>query len=251
MDGRAVTLRVVVADDMPLARQRLCRILMTAPDVSIAGQAGDGVTAIEVITREQPDAAFLDIQMPEADGFGVLDALRRSEALPRMPAIVFVTAYDEWAVRAFDVHAVDYLLKPITADRVQRALDRVRQRLSGRPRPSADSTSTRYLQRFVVKASGGLVVVPVADVHCILSEGNYVRLCLDGKSWLLREPLSSVAAQLDPAAFVRIHRSSIVALRSVATVAPIVNGDQLVTLVTGTTLTMSRTHRRAFLDALA
>ena len=239
-------LRVVVAEDMPLARHRLCRLLSADPQVVIIGEAADGRTAVRVIEQQRPDAVFLDIQMPELDGFGVLGALGPGVA----PAAVFVTAYDEFALRAFEVYAVDYLLKPVTPERVERTLARVRQRLQARQPVATTPTGSSYTQRFVVKHAGRTVIVPVADLWCVQSEGNYVRLCVEERSWLMRESLSSVAAQLDPAAFIRIHRSSIVALSRVTTVAPIVNGDQLVTLSNGMALTMSRTYRRAFIDRL-
>lgn len=241
-----MTLRVVLADDMPLARHRLRRLLAGEPDVTIVGEAGDGLTAVDLIQRAKPDVAFLDIHMPELDGFGVVEAIDQTD----LPAVVFVTAFDEFAVRAFDVQAVDYLLKPLTGDRLHRTLTRVRQRLSGASLSSVPQSNRPYTQRFIVRVNGRTLIIPAADVHCIRAEGNYVRVSVGARSWLMREPLSSVAARLDPAVFARIHRSSIVSIAHVTTVAPVVNGDQLVTLSTGATLTMSRTYRRAFVEAV-
>ncbi|GMV21989.1 MAG: DNA-binding response regulator [Acidimicrobiia bacterium] len=240
-----MTLRVLIAEDMPLARQRLRRLLAADSSVTVVAEAGDGETARRLITEMRPDVVFMDIQLPAGDGFDVMAGLDAG----RRPAVVFVTAYEEFAVRAFDIQAVDYLLKPVTAERVMRALARVRSRLAGTPHPTPRAST--HLARFVIPVAGRSLVVPVAGVQCIVSEGNYVRICAGSRSWLLRESLTAVAARLDPRAFVRIHRSTIVQLSHVASVEPIVNGDQRVTLVNGATFTMSRTHRRAFIDALA
>lgn len=235
-------MRVVVVDDMALARQRLQRLLTAQPDVEVVASCAGAAEAVDTINRLKPDAVFLDIQMPEMDGFGVFSALGA-----HMPCAVFVTAYEEFAVRAFDVQAADYLLKPVTEARVVRALHRVRRRLTGTRPPSRNQGLPA---RFVVKTAGRSVVVPVDDLYAVLAEGNYVRLCVAGRSYLMRETLAGMSAQLDGARFVRIHRSAIVNVDVVQSVKPLVNGDQEVTLIDRRVLTASRTHRKALLDAL-
>jgi len=222
-------LRAVVVDDEPLARRRLTRLLASNRGVHVVGEAGDGGAAAAVIASTRPDVAFLDVQMPAPDGVSVARALR-----PSRPLVVFVTAHDRYAVQAFDVRAVDYLLKPISRDRLVETLARVRQQLA---QPHV------WLQRLPVRSRGQVVIVDVTDIDWIESGGNYVVVHAAGRTHILRETLSHLEAALDPAAFLRIHRSAVVRLDRVARLDVALRGDYDVTLRDGTRVRLSRTQR--------
>ncbi len=241
--------RTVIVDDEPLARERLKTWLKDEPDIEVAAECGDGLQAVEVLARERPDLVFLDIQMPELDGFGVLAEL--GEAVP--PAVIFVTAYDQFAVRAFEVHAVDYLLKPFDRERFQAALRRALERLQ-RERPEARAarlaTLTAELRpqpkpalRLAVKTEGRVLLVRTADVDWIEAADNYVVLHAGPQTHLLRETLTSIESRLDSARFLRISRSTIVNIEQIRELQPLFHGEHVVILRDGTRLTLSRTHR--------
>lgn len=240
-----MTIRTVIVDDEAPARRRARRLLQSAPDVTVVADCGDGDAALAMIRRERPDLVLLDVQMPERDGFEVVQALAPGD----LPAILFVTAHDRYALQAFDVHAVDYLLKPITAERLDRALDRVRERLArGTPdRALADLAAalqrSPYLSRVAVREGGRSIILDLAAVEWMEAADNYVCLHVETREYLLRETLARLEARLDPARFVRIHRSTIVALDRIASVRPLSHGDADVELRDGTRLTASRTWR--------
>jgi two-component system LytT family response regulator len=241
-----LTLRALVVDDEAPARRRLRRLLVAEPDIVVSGECGDGASAVTVIGRDRPDLVFLDVQMPERDGFEVVAEIPSADR----PSVVFVTAHDRYALRAFDVHAVDYLLKPFTRERFRIALDRVRDRIARRAPDAAVESLVRtlrerqkYRNRVTVKSAGRTCVIDLASVDWIQAADNYVRLHVQSREYLLRETLASLEAELDPARFVRIHRSSIVPIDRVATLMPASHGDAEVVLRDGTRLTASRTWR--------
>jgi two-component system LytT family response regulator len=238
-----MTLRVAIVDDEPLARERIRSLVAAHADLEVIAECGDGVAALAAIDQLRPDAVFLDVQMPGLDGFDVLTAAEHT------PAVVFVTAYDEHALRAFDAHAVDYLLKPIDAGRFELALARLRERLRA---PAVDARVlaadlARYRgwsTRLAVRNGNRIDLVTVADLHWIEAAGNYVCLKLASSEHILRETLKSLEARLDPAVFVRIHRSVIVNIDRISHLEPIEHGEYLVTLRDGRTLYASRSFSR-------
>jgi two-component system LytT family response regulator len=249
-------MRVLVVDDEPVARRRIRRLLRDERDVEIVGEAGDGRSAVAAIRTLAPDLVLLDVQMPEMDGFDVVQAL----GADGMPVCIFVTAFDRYALRAFDVHALDYLLKPIDGPRLQRAMARARTRIAERHGPRLDpsvlallndlSAGRRFLTRFPVKTGGRLVVIDLAEVDCITAADNYVTLHVGAQKYLARETMNRLEQELDPARFVRIHRSTIVAVDRVRELVADFHGDFAVTLKTGTRLTLSRTYRARMEKAL-
>jgi two-component system, LytTR family, response regulator len=245
----AGTLRVVVMDYEELPRQRVTDLVREHPNLELVGQAADGTTALDVIVACRPDLAFLDIQMPELDGFQVVSALDDDV----LPAVVFVTAYDEYAIRAFEVDAIDYLLKPVTAERFAAAVARVLSRLEHRDRRDASlgdpvralaSRATEQrgapLTRFVARRGAKHYFVRVTDVEWIEAVGNYVRLQTGDKSHLIRETMKGVDAKLDRAQFVRIHRSVLVAVDRIQSIEAREHGEYLVTMQGGTKFVSSR-----------
>ncbi len=240
------TIRVLIADDEAVARDLLRSMLREHPGVEIVAECADGCAALQAIRRKRPDVALLDIRMPELNGLEVAGSLEPAEA----PEIVFVTAYDKFAVDAFDLHALDYLLKPFDERRLSRALDRVRERLS--EKRSADASQRldaflsrlddigRPLERVAVKRGTETVVVRFRDVDWIESEANYVRLHGGADSFLLRSTLSGLEARLDRRRFVRIHRGVIVNVDRIDRMFPQGHGDYRVRLQDGTELRLSR-----------
>jgi two-component system LytT family response regulator len=240
-----MTLRVLIADDEAVARRRIRRLLAADPDIAGVRECADGASTVQAIGADRPDLVFLDVQMPELDGFEVVQSLRPSE----IPAIVFVTAFDRYAIRAFDVHAIDYLLKPFTADRFRIALARVRERLDRREPADVAAlvndlrTTRRYPARVAVRLADRVVVVDWRDVDWIAGADNYVTLHVGSRELLLRQTLASIERQLDPERFARIHRSAIVQLDRIAHLRPASHGDVDVVLKSGITLSLSRTWR--------
>ena len=237
-------LRVVVVDDEPLVRERIRTLLGEEDSVDIVAECGDGATAVDVVTHLRPDLMFLDIQMPAMDAFEVLEALDQDA----LPAVVFVTAYGEHAIRAFDVHAVDYLLKPIDSSRFRTALSRVRARLG---HPEAEDHRLPALLRalrdgrpvrFVVRVGERFVFMRADDIDWIEAAGNYTKLHRAGQTYLMRGTLTDIERQLDAEAFLRIHRSFIVNLDRVDAVEPYFHGEYVVIMKDGTRLTSSRSH---------
>ncbi|HET9333646.1 MAG TPA: response regulator [Gemmatimonadota bacterium] len=240
-----MSLRVILVDDEPLARERLRSLLEAEADVELVAECTDGVEAVAAVRSGRPDLVFLDVQMPGMDGFEVLDALDPAT----LPAVVFVTAYDRYALKAFDVHAVDYLLKPFDRQRFSSALERARLDLR------ADDAGRRILalvadlrrerrpqQRIVVKAAGRVFFLRPAEIDWMEAAGNYVRLHVGKKSHLVRETMKGLEDRLDPDTFVRIHRSRIVNLDRVRELQPWFHGEHLIVLTSGEQLTTSRRH---------
>ncbi len=247
-----MTLRVLIVDDEEMARQRLRRLLAREEDVEIVGEASDGVRAVESIRSLAPDLVFLDVQMPEVDGFHVLE---RAGA-DAVPAVVFVTAYDEYALRAFDVHALDYLLKPFDEERFHDALRRARTQLQQRgpagdlePRLRALLEEIRGAperpDRIMIKASGRILFLKTSEIDWIEASGNYVRFHVGRESYLLRETMNAIEEKLDPDRFLRIHRSTMVNIERIKEMQPWFSGDHVVVLTDGTELRLSRGYRES------
>lgn len=243
-------LRVLIVDDEELARQRLRRLLDAEADVEIVGEAGDGRAAVDAIQRHAPDLVFLDVQMPEVDGFAVLERLRPHP----LPAVVFVTAFDDYALRAFDVHAVDYLRKPFDATRFHEAFTRARSRIAGagaeeRVRTleallaQLESHPPRSRDRIMIRSDGRMYFVRTDDIDWVEAAGNYVKLHVDRDTHLLRETMTGMEKMLDPSRFLRIHRSAIVNLDRVREMQPWFSGEYTVILRDGTQLRLSRVYR--------
>lgn len=242
--------KVLIVDDESLARDTIRLLLAHHEDIEIVGECANGLEAIEAIRTHKPDLVFLDIQMPECDGFGVLEGVG-AEACP---AVIFVTAYDQYAVRAFEFHALDYLLKPYDDDRFDKALERALQHLKSKEvsqvnerilallesRQAAQAEANQYPERFAVKSRGVLQFIPVTDIDWVEAAGDYVGLHVGNKTHLLRETMENMLNQLDPAKFVRVHRSSIIAIDKVTSIHPHFNGAYIATLSNNKRVTISR-----------
>ncbi len=242
-------LRTLVADDEAPARNYLLRLLTRAPDVEVVGEASHGREALRALETLRPDVAFLDIRMPGLDGFEVLRLLDPAH-LP--PVVVFVTAYDAHALKAFEAQALDYLLKPFDDERFDRCLGRIRSHWNGAGmslRSVGLDAALPFLRtsapadHITVRQRGRILVLPVEDVDWVAAEDNYVRVHARGASHLLRESLGSLEARLDPGRFVRIHRSTLVNLARIASLEPLEHGEFRVHLSTGSQVVLSRRHR--------
>ena len=233
-----MTTRVVIADDEAPARRIVRSYLGGRADVEVVAEAENGLEVVDAVRALGPDLVVLDIQMPGLTGFEAIDAI----GLDAMPAVVFATAYDEFALRAFDVNAVDYLLKPFTRERFDRAFERALER-----RPIAPLMASLPLERMVVRERDRLFFVAVADIVHLSAEGNYVRVHTAGDSHLVRGTLADLEARLDPKRFARIHRSGIVNIEAVQEVRPHFHGDYIVTLKTGGTVRLSRRYQARLL----
>jgi two-component system, LytTR family, response regulator len=242
--------RTLIVDDEPLARGRLRQLLEDQIDIEIIGECEDGVTALQAIREERPDLVFLDVQMPELDGFGLLQELGQES----MPAIIFVTAHDQFALRAFEVHALDYLLKPFDAERLQRSLTRARGWLERRggedlgTKLSALLTDLRgpaakLQDRLAVKSSGRVVLLKYEEIDWIEAADNYVNLHVGKESHLLRETMNNLEQRLPAERFLRISRSTIVNLDRVRELQPMFHGEYAVILRDGVRLSLSRGYR--------
>ena len=241
-------MRVLVVDDEPPARRKLMNFLREEGDVEIVGEAGSGAKAAALIEELEPDVVFLDVQMPGMTGFEVLETLGG-----RVPLIVFVTAYDQYAVKAFEVHALDYLLKPFDRDRLQTCLSRVRDQI-GRSAGAdlqarmqkliAEATGRAYATRLMVKHHGRVVFLQIRDVDWIKALANYVELHVGAQTYMIRETLNSLESRLDPDSFARVHRSVIVNLDRIKERQPWSHNDYLVILKDGTEIRMSRRYHR-------
>jgi two-component system, LytTR family, response regulator len=243
----AAPIRTLIVDDEPLARRGI-RARLSAPDFEIAGECAGGRAAIESIRALTPELVFLDVQMPEIDGFAVVDAI----GIDRMPAVIFVTAFDSYALRAFESHAIDYLLKPIDdtrfADMLRRVRDRLRERAAGAlaiqlaamlaARVPATAQSS---PRLAVRDRGRVALLDPHDVEWIAADGDYVRITAGARVFLMRETLTAMAARLLPPRFVRIHRSTIVNVEHIRELKPLANRECLVVMRSGTRLRSSRT----------
>jgi two-component system, LytTR family, response regulator len=252
-------IRTLIVDDMLLARKRVRRYLSADPDIEIIGECTDGREAIDAIKQQSPDLVFLDVQMPEIGGFEVLAALDEDE----LPAVIFITAYDQFALKAFEVHALDYLLKPFDAERLRKAVDRARTQLKQRQPGGEQGLDQRinallkdikgeqkHIKRLAVKSSGRTIFLLTEEIDWIETAGNYLKLQAGKESFMIRERMSVLETKLDPDKFVRIHRSTLVNIDRIKELQPLFNGDQLVILRDGRQLTMSRTYRDKLLSLL-
>ncbi len=249
-------IRVLLVDDEPLARDMLREMLQSDAEVEIVGESCNGREALEAIHAKEPDLIFLDVQMPEVGGFEVLASLGKDKA----PYVIFVTAYDQYAVRAFEVQALDYLLKPFDQERFDSSWQRAKAQLKRDRNGGMDQriitlleelkAGNKYLERLVIKAAGRIYFLETSEIDWIEAEGNYVSVHSAKKSHLLRETITSLESQLDPKKFVRIHRSSIVRLDYIQELQPWFHGEYKVILQDGTQLTLSRNHREKLQEAL-
>jgi two-component system LytT family response regulator len=255
-------IRTLIVDDEPAAREGIRVLLREDPEIEIVGECPDGDSAARAIRDDPPDLVLLDVQMPGRDGFELL----REIGPERLPAVVFVTAYDQYALRAFEVHAVDYLLKPFDDERFRQAVSRAKQQIRqgrigdlrerllallhaapgatvpGQPAPPAAGTGG-YLRRLAIRSAGRVTILGVKDIDWIEAEGDYVRVHV-GKVWhLLRETMKRLEAQVDPERFVRIHRSTIVNVERIRELQPYSRGEYVVLLHDGTSLKLSRRYK--------
>jgi two-component system LytT family response regulator len=242
-------MKVLIVDDEPLARERVRRHLRDEPGVEIVGEAGNGREAVSAIEEKTPDLVFLDVQMPEMNGFDVLKTLEEN----KIPAIVFTTAYDKYAIQAFEFHALDYLLKPFSRERFRRAVRHAREQLeNSRQSGSIDERlvsllenlkAKKYLERIVVKSSGRVFFIKTDEIDWIEAAGNYLKLHVGRDAHLIRETMQSIEAKLDPEKFFRIHRSTLVQIDRIKELHPLFGGDYAVILRNGTELSLSRNYR--------
>ena len=249
-------IRTLIVDDEPLARAGLRAALQKDQEIEIVDEARDGQEALEKIRSVRPDLVFLDIQMPELDGFDVLDSLESDE----IPMVVFVTAYDQYALNAFQVHALDYLLKPYEDERLLEAVDRAKAQMGKkngsspikRVQEMLESTRAErpHVGRIMVRSGGRITFVRVDDVDWIEAQGDYICLHTQGKKHLIREKISDMESQLSPESFLRIHRSTMVNITRIREMQPMFHGEYAVVLLDGTRLTMSRSFRDRVFERL-
>jgi two-component system, LytTR family, response regulator len=240
-------IHAVVADDEVLARQKLRQLLRDDRDIEIVGESATALETVELVRAANPGLLFLDIHMPGMDGFDVLEALSARTETP-IPRVIFTTAYDQYALRAFEVNAVDYLLKPFTLERLRAAIQRVREQ----PQPRLQDTSSGngvgpalnfYTNRIVFKSRGRILFLPVSDIRWIGAEGNYVRLSTATETHLLRETMAHLEERLDPRGFLRVHRSFIVNLKYVKEVRREGSGESVVIMDSGYKVALGRSYR--------
>jgi two-component system LytT family response regulator len=246
--GRRI--RALIVDDEPLARRKIRRMLAHDPEVEILGDCANGREAIAAISTQNPDLIFLDVQMPEIDGFDVLESIPTAG----MPFVIFVTAYDQYALRAFEVSAVDYLVKPFDRRRFEKSLQRAKARLATERGSDLNQQTlalleelkarSNHVERLVIKAGGRAFFLKTEEIDWIEAEGKYVRLHVGKESYLLREAIGSMEGQLDPKKFPRIHRSTIVNIERVRELQPWFHNEYRVILKDGTELMLSRSCRK-------
>jgi len=251
-------IKTLIVDDEPLARRNLRLLLERDPQIEVLGECRNGKEAVKAIEASRPDLIFLDIQMPEMDGFDVLESV----GAEHIQAIVFVTAFDQYALKAFEVHALDYLLKPYDDLRFTQALQRAKSQIESREinkvskrllalleeRESHKGSSTAlkpYLTRVMIKLASRVILLRVDEIDWIEADGNYAKLHVGKKAHLLREKMQELESQLDPQRFVRIHRSIIVNLERIKELHPHFNGDYIVVLEDGSQLKLSRSRRES------
>ena len=242
-------IRTLIVDDEPLARERVRKLLEKQSDIEIVGECANGREALAAATEHAPDLIFLDAQMPELDGFGFLEKLSG----PRMPAVIFVTAHDKFALRAFEVHALDYLLKPFDSERFQKALDRARARLRNKEGDDLNQRVAELLadlrggartpDRLAIKTAGRVILLKIDDIDWVEAADNYVSLHVGNESHLHRETMSTLETKLPADKFMRISRSTIVNVERVKELQPLFHGEYSVILRNGTRLTLSRSYR--------
>jgi two-component system, LytTR family, response regulator len=249
-------LTTLIVDDEPLARERLLGLLSNENDIEVLGQCRDGEEAVSAIHERHPDLVLLDVEMPRMDGFEVIDTIGPE----RMPMVIFVTAYDQHAIKAFQVRALDYLLKPFDRDRFSDALQRARTQIESQTNGDLGKRLLALMKdlrrdqpktdRLVVKSGGRLFFLRADEIDWIEAAGNYVRLHVGNQSHLLRETMNAIEARLDPERFFRIHRCRIVNVERIQEMQPWLNGEYSVVLRTGVRLTLSRGYREKLQDTL-
>jgi two-component system, LytTR family, response regulator len=245
-------LRILIIDDEPRARGLIRKMLVGEASIEIVGECGDGYQAIEAIKAKAPDLIFLDVQMPEIDGFAVLRQLPQEA----VPSVVFVTAFDRYAIRAFEEHAVDYLLKPFDKERFRRTLEHARQRIAEqRSSRQTDAVvrllaqakeSRKFVDRITVKKNGRMLLLSVREIDWIEAQDNYVLLHGRDGSYLLRQTLTNLEARLDPDLFIRVHRGAMINIDGLAQFTPEFHGGYRLDLKSGKQLTLSRGYRDKF-----
>jgi two-component system, LytTR family, response regulator len=249
-------IRAVIADDEALARKFIRRMLKDDSDVEIVGECGSGKEAVAMIRKQNPDLVFLDVQMPEMDGFAVLESI----GVERLPEIIFATAYEQYAIRAFELHALDYLLKPFDQARFKDAIRHAKERFrserqnEGRTQISALLESiknkSQYLDRLMIKASGRITFLSTDEINWIEADDKYVHLHTGKISPMVRQTLSAMETQLDPRKFRRIHRSAIVNVERIKELQPLFNGEHSILLEDRTKLTLSRNYKDKLFELL-
>jgi len=243
-------MRIVIADDEPLALKKLRLMLSNEPAVEVLAECHDGAQTVRAVTIHKPDLLMLDIRMPDLSGFEVLNRIPTQD----MPMVIFTTAYDQHAVRAFEAHALDYLLKPFDQERLHRAVKRAEAELLKAPDREATHRVLTYIsenlgkrssmeRRFVIKAGGRVIFLSFDEIDWVEAAANYVRLSVGEHSYLLREGIGRIAERLDPAQFVRIHRSIIVNVQRIKALEPVNSGEYIVILKDGKELSCSRGYR--------
>ncbi len=243
-------LRTIIVEDEPLARERLQNLLTADPEIELVAECANGAEAVAQITEHQPDLVFLDIQLPELDGFGVLASLDQEH----LPAVIFITAYDRFALKAFEVHALDYLLKPFDSTRFRSALQRAKDSLERRAKTPAEEPGLRNfieesrpeneaITRLAVKSSGRSIIIKVDEIFCIEAAENYVKVHTEREAHLHRETMKSIESRLPSDRFVRISRTCIVNADQIKEVQPFFNDTFVVILKNGARLNATRTHR--------
>jgi len=251
-------IRTLIVDDMKLARGHIKQYLIKDAEIEIVGECANGREAVKAINDKKPDLVFLDVQMPGVDGFGVIEKI----GVEQMPAIIFVTAFDEFALKAFDANATDYLLKPFDEERLTRAVARAKKGIK-HPKPIdlderlrrvleevRPMQTPKYLKRIAVKNAAHTFILPTDDIDWIGAAGNYVELHVGRETYLIRERLSQLEEKLDPEKFVRVHRSTIVRVDRIKKLHPLFNDDHVIELYTGAKLNASRTYNEKLLSLL-
>ena len=253
--GEKIT--ALIVDDEPLARKFIRRLLEDDRSVEIVGECGNGREAVAAVLEKKPDLVFLDIQMPEMDGFAVIESL----GVENLPAVIFVTAYEQYAISAFEIHALDYLLKPFDRPRFEKAMKHAREKFADR-RPNRSeqeqiaallenvTQKPRFLDRLVIKADGRIVFLKTEDIDWIQADDKYVHLHTGNRSHLVRQTLTTMEAQLDTRKFIRVHRSAIVNIERIKELRPMFTGEYTIVLENGTKLTLSRSYKNKLFELL-
>jgi two-component system LytT family response regulator len=252
----SMCIRTLIVDDESLARERVRDMLGAYSEIEVIAECANGFEAVEAITAHVPDLVFLDVEMPGMDGFAVLDALDAE----RLPVIIFITAYDQYAVKAFEVYALDYLLKPFDQERFDKALSRAKDHILNQKNDSLNERILKaleeikskpvHLERLVIKQHGHVFFVKTEEIDWLEAEGNYVRLHSGKESYLLRDTITALENQLDPKKFVRVHRSAIVNIDRIQELQPWFHGEYRIILKEGIELTLSRSYREKLHEAL-
>jgi two-component system, LytTR family, response regulator len=248
-------IKTIIADDEVLARQKLRQLLHDDPDVEILGEGANATETIDLVKHTRPDLVLLDIQMPDMDGFGVVSAIS-TDSGNQMPRIIFTSAHDKYAIRAFEINAIDYLLKPFTRERLKQAFQRARDQFALARENGEDKKrepdETPYASRLVFKSKGRILFLPMTDIRWIGAEENYVRICADGENHMLRETMAHFETRLDPNCFIRVHRSAIVNLQHVKEIrTDSQEGESFVLMHDGQKVPMSRGYRTRISQLLA